>query len=179
MNFIFSGRRMDIGEALTNHSKEACKGLSQKYSVDFIDIHIIMEKTGHLYQTEISMKSVNGFLFSANVEKDTPYGSLDLAIDKIEAQIQKKKNMAQNQYRIKPQHLRQNENMIEANDSEHIDAPLIIAEMMDDLPEISVSQAADMLNNNIVVVFKNKLTGMVNVVYKRSDGNVGWVDYRE
>ena len=58
------------------------------------------------------------------------------------------------------------------------DAPLIIAETRVDIPEASVSDAVMMLDlrNTAALLFKNAGTGAHNMVYKRGDGTIGWVD---
>ena len=59
-----------------------------------------------------------------------------------------------------------------------MDAPLVIAEMRVDVPEATVSDAVMMLDlrNTNALMFKNAGTGTYNMVYRRGDGSIGWVE---
>ncbi len=59
-----------------------------------------------------------------------------------------------------------------------VDAPVIIAETRVDVPEATVSDAVMMLDlrNTNALLFKNAGTGIYNMVYRRGDGSIGWVE---
>ncbi|MFM6950755.1 MAG: sigma 54 modulation/S30EA ribosomal C-terminal domain-containing protein, partial [Novosphingobium sp.] len=59
-----------------------------------------------------------------------------------------------------------------------IDAPVVIAETRVDVPEATVSDAVMMLDlrNTNAMLFKNAGTGRHNMVYRRGDGSIGWVE---
>jgi hypothetical protein len=63
---------------------------------------------------------------------------------------------------------------------EPADAPLTIAESAADIPEASVGDAVMMLDlrNTTALMFRNSRTGDMNMVYRREDGNIGWVEPR-
>ena len=67
-----------------------------------------------------------------------------------------------------------------AEEADAPDAPLTIAETRVDIPEASVSDAVMMLDlrNTTALLFKNSRTGDLNMVYRREDGNIGWVEPR-
>jgi hypothetical protein len=58
------------------------------------------------------------------------------------------------------------------------DAPVVIAETRVDVPETTVSDAVMMLDlrNTNALLFKNAGTGKHNMVYRRGDGSIGWVE---
>ena len=66
------------------------------------------------------------------------------------------------------------------NDAEGSDAPTIVAETRVDIPEASVSDAVMLmdLRNTSALMFKNSGTGELNMIYRREDGNIGWVEPR-
>ncbi len=174
MSFSFSGRHMEIGESLTNRAVEAFDALSKKYDVKFIDVSIVMKKENYLYYSDISVKSALGNLFHASNDADDPINSFTGALQKIELQIKKKKK--QNRAPSK-------ENSVEfvnydrGPEENH---PIIIAEILSDLPLLSVSDAAKRLTDSKnVFIFENVANNSVNVVYKRDDGNIGWIDYKK
>ena len=65
-----------------------------------------------------------------------------------------------------------------AESDEAVDAPVIIAEMQTEIPVCTVSEAVMRmdLENLPALLFKNTAHGGLNMVYRRSDGNIGWVD---
>lgn len=174
MNFSFSGRHMDIGESLTNKAREDCESLAQKYGTEFIDANIVMKKDGYLFYTNISVKTATGNSYHSSEQADSPHVSFEIALQKISLQMQKKKKMPRDKTRIVE--TMEYDNSFEENDTSR---PVIIAEILDGLPIMSVNEAAQQLNNNRkVFVFSNVSNDAVNVVYSREDGNIGWIDYK-
>lgn len=176
MNFSFAGRHMEIGASLMNHANESCLALAHKYKTYFIDVNIVMTKDGHLFLTDVTIKTQNGHTYYASDDADEPYVSFDAALRKIDSQIQKKKQHDINSAK------KQSAEMLEMDnsmlDEQEDSAPLIIAEILDGIPLLSVSDAAKRINDTThVFVFENISNNAVNVVYRRDDGNIGWIDY--
>jgi ribosomal subunit interface protein len=173
MNFSFSGRHMEIGESLTNKAKKACMDLAGKYKVEFIDVNAVMKKDGYLFRCDISAKTNTGNSYHAGNEANDPNVSFDLTLQKIDLQMQKKK---------KSERCFSKEHMLEINNFDNSleeSAPVIVAEIIDSLPLLSVDDAARRLNEKTtVLVFENISNNAVNVVYIRSDKNIGWIDYK-
>ena len=175
MSFSFSGRHMEIGAALTYHAAEACDKLAQKYNDTFTDICIVMTKDSFQFITDLSVKMENGWSFHAKSDSKEPYASFDAALQKISTQIKKSKDKV---HRTK---IRDDSNVVECSVEEiHDDGPIIISEYIHEMPIISVAEAVSLLTTNgkDVLLFKNKLTKLVNAVYLRKDGNIGWLDYK-
>ena len=69
--------------------------------------------------------------------------------------------------------------MFQGNDAEEpTDNPIVVAETRVDVPEASVADAVMMLDlrDTTALLFKNSNTGAYNMVYRREDGNIGWVE---
>lgn len=173
MNFSFSGRHMEIGDSLTKRAQEACNALARKYNVNFIDVNIVMKKETYLYRCDVAIKSQIGNSYYASDEADDPVTSFLLTLQKIDLQIRKKKKSSRTTSKD------QKVEIISYDNSLMEENPVIIAEMLDDLPLLSVSEATKRLNDNKrVFIFENISNNAVNVVYKRDDGNFGWIDYK-
>ncbi len=173
MNFSFSGRHMDIGESLTLKAKEACEKLETKYRVEFLDANIVMKKETHLFITDISIRTNTGNSYFVTNQADDPVVSFELTVQKLEQQFQKKRKSSKSCKKLEPSAFGSNSEEAEE------DAPVIIAEILDDLPLLSVSEAATHLNEDQrVFIFENISNSAVNVVYLRNDGNIGWLDYK-
>lgn len=174
MNFSFSGRHMDVGESLTNKAREDCENLARKYGTEFIDANIVMKKDGYLFYTDISVKTATGNSYHASEQADAPHASFEVTLQKINLQMQKKKKMSRDKTRIVD--VMEYDNSYEENAGDH---PVIIAEILDGLPIMSVNEASQQLNDKRkVFVFSNVSNDSVNVVYMREDGNIGWIDYK-
>lgn len=174
MKFSFTGRHMEIGEALLAKANESCSALAKKYGVEFIDVSIVMAKNNYLFNTDISAKTNSGNSYRGESEADNPHVSFESTLKIIESQIQKKKKCScTTACRKESVTINSYDNSFEE------DAPLIIAEILEDLPVLSVADAVKRLNTKKnVFIFENILNNSINVVYLRSDGNIGWIDYK-
>lgn len=176
MSFSFTGRHMEVGESLTNKAREDCKNLAQKYGTEFIDANIVMNKDGYRYHTDISVKTATGNSYFAGEVADDPKVSFEITLQKINLQMQKKRKTLRDKARTVE--TMEYNNSYEEKDTE--DHPMIIAEILDDLPIMSVNEASQRLDENTkVFIFENVSTNAVNVVYTREDGNIGWIDYKK
>ena len=177
MNFSFSGRHMEIGESLTNKAKELLQSLETKYRLEFLDANIVMNKDGYQFITDISVKTNTGNSYMITEKAEDPKVSFDIAIQKLAQQMQKKKKARccacgkDKDFEVMAS--------VSDHDEGECEGGLIIAEVLDDLPLMSVSEAAEHLNEKRkVFIFENIVNSAVNVVYKRCDGNIGWIDYK-
>lgn len=176
MKFSFTGRHMEIGKALTSRAEEACVTLAEKYGDEFIDVSIVMKTEAYLFQCDISAKTKNGSTYHATNESDDPTASFLGTIQKLDQQMRKKKKMScRSSCKSQPAEFNEYDNSLAGEK----DAPMIIAEILEDLPLLSVSDASRKLDKNkVVFIFENISNNAVNVVYKRCDGNIGWIDYK-
>ncbi|MDR3156109.1 MAG: HPF/RaiA family ribosome-associated protein [Holosporaceae bacterium] len=182
MKFSFSGRHMEIGEALTNKARQDCIELAQKYAKDFIEVNIVMKKDNHIFITNMDVKTKSKDAYHASNNSDDPRISFDGVLQKIEQQIAKKKccNCFGRSRKIEMVEFDNSLNDSLKKEKEEAESnPLIIAEILDDLPLLSVSDAASRLSGKTrVLVFENVSNESVNVVYMRDDNNIGWIDYK-
>lgn len=178
MNFSFSGRHMEIGESLTARAEELCNNLAQKYEAKFLDVNIVMKKENYLFLTDISVKGASGTTYQSSDSDTDPVDSFQKALQKIEVQIRKRKKTHKGCGKEAVDvEINNFDNSFEnKNNEKH---PVIVAEILDDLPLLSVSEATKKLNDKQrVFIFENIANNTVNVVYIREDGNFGWIDYK-
>ncbi|MCR4624140.1 MAG: HPF/RaiA family ribosome-associated protein [Alphaproteobacteria bacterium] len=173
MNFSFSGRHMEIGESLTQKAREVCEKLAKKYRVEFLDANIVMKKESYLFTTDMTIKTNTGNSYFVVNSAEDPIVSFEIAVQKLEQQFQKKKKPGKYNRKVE---INTFDNPVSGSEE---NAPMIVAEILDDLPLMSVSEAAKRLNENQhVFIFENISNSAVNVVYWRNDGNIGWLDYK-
>lgn len=165
-----TGRHIEITEALRDHVTEklghACKLLDK---ISSTHVTISLEKTRHLVEVVIHS---HGATLHAKEETHDMYSSIDQAVDKIETQAKRLKEKLKDRKHVA-------EAAFEAEVEDEVAPPLsqvFVAETFAAKP-LSVTEAVEALQGgpNLFLVFHNAKNGLVNVLYKRGDGNFGLV----
>lgn len=186
MKIIVSGKNIDTGESLKQHIETTIKNMVEKYFGDILEVHVNLSKDGFRFISEISFHVSRHFIVRAHGEESDPYRSFDLTLHKIEKRIQRYKSRLRGRKRHGAPELNGSEEMLGsryvinhlAEDNTQEDVPLIIAEMNSEIPTTSVSEAVMRmdLTEDTVMMFRNAASGQFNVVYRRPDGHIGWID---
>jgi len=187
MPFRISGKNLDIGEALRERVNARIVEALGKYFDGGYSGHVTVEKEGFGFRTECAIHLDSGITLHTEANAADAYASADQAALRIERRLRRYKR------RLKDRHTaasRQNGASIDApsyvieapaqDDEAEVTEfnPVIIAESTTVLKQLSVSEAVLELDltGAPVVVFRHASHGRVNLVYRRPDGNVGWVD---
>jgi len=165
-----TGRHVEITDPLRDHVNErldhACKLLDK---ISSAHVTVSVEKSRHL--VEISIHS-HGTTLHAKEETHDMYSSIDQAVDKIETQAKRLKEK-----------IKDRKHVAEAAGSAEVEdevspprAQVFVAETFAPKP-LSVTEAVETLQGapDLFLVFHNAKNGLVNVLYKRGDGNFGLV----
>jgi putative sigma-54 modulation protein len=185
MPFRISGKNLDIGEALRDRISARIVEALSKYFDGGYSGHVTVEKEGFGFRTECAVHLDSGITLHTEATAADAYASADQAALRIENRLRRYKR------RLKDHHASRHDGAVvdapsyvieaPAHDSED-DAtefnPVIIAESTTALKQLSVSEAVMELDMTgaPVVVFRHASHGRINLVYRRPDGNVGWVD---
>ena len=185
MNLTVNGKGIDVGEALRTHVGESLDRVLEKYFSNPIDATTTFSKQGHLFKVQISVHVGRGILMQADGEGADAYGAFDGAADTVA------KRLLRHKRRLRDHHREPNDSYAAryfvladgeaeegAADANGAVAPAVIAEMEADIPTLTVSQAVMRLDlaGLSAMMFHNRAHGGLNMVYRRSDGNIGWVD---
>ncbi len=185
MRYQISGKQIDIGEALQTHVKTELGGTLDKYSGRPTDANVIFSKSGPEFVCEAVVHLSTGLTCQAKSHAHDIYASFDSCCEKMDKQLRRYKRRLKDHHseRTSPVELLDGSAYILAanGDSDEevtTDAPMIIAEMETKIPELSVGDAVMQMElaHSTVQVFRNEKHGGLNVVYRRDDGNIGWVD---
>lgn len=185
MKVQVSGHRLDVGDALRTHVTERLEASVGKYFDRPIDGQVTFSKEGHEYRADCSVHLSSGMHVNTQGRATDPYVSFDGAIERLEKRLRRYKRRLKSHNnpaaRLVPAETVRSF-VIEAGD-EHDEAPedaqpVIIAEGTTSIPQLSVGDAVMQmdLSEASFVVFRNGATGGINVVYRRDDGNIGWID---
>ncbi|PKP94349.1 MAG: ribosomal subunit interface protein [Alphaproteobacteria bacterium HGW-Alphaproteobacteria-16] len=187
MDIRVSGHQVDTGEALRQHVDDRLQGIAEKYFARAISAHVTFGKGPHDYgfTCDIVAHVMQGLVLKGANSAQEAHLAFDGAADKIEKQLRRYMR------RLKDRNNGQAQAAAEAafdagytvfqmgdEEEEVADAPPVIAETRVDVPDASVSDAVMMLDlrNTNALLFKNVGTGSYNMVYRRSDGTIGWVE---
>lgn len=186
MKVQISGKHIEVGESLKTHIDTALSTIVERHLGDVLEAHVTISKsTLFQFETDIAVHISRHFVVRSHAEDNDAYRSYDLALEKMESRIHRYKA------RLRDRHRQQNQEvnaaqMISAQqyiinasaEDKGEDTPIIIAEMTSEIPTLSVGEAVMRmdLSDSSAMMFRNPTNGQFNMVYRRSDGNVGWVD---
>ncbi len=186
MNVQINGKHIDIGISLNSHAESKIRELVLKYSKSATDTSITFSKDRYEYFCDISIHLATGMTVQAKGKATDIYDSFENSLEKINKQIRRYKRRLKNHHndRKKPiEYITANSYVISNNDEPDSNEkeslnPLIIAEMQEKIPTLSVGEAVMQmeLSGANMLIFKNYSHQKINVIYLREDGNIGWVD---
>jgi ribosomal subunit interface protein len=180
MKISTSGKHIEVGESLKEHIENALKTMVERHLGDALEGQVTVSKGKGQFTTDISVHVSRHFTVRAHAENNDPYRSYDLALEKMEARIHRYKTRLRDQKRGKDEDILHAQQYVINTQEEDAggDTPLIIAEMSHEIPTLTVGEAVMRmdLSESIVMMFKNAKSGHFNVVYRRNDGHIGWID---
>ncbi|MEP2987953.1 MAG: ribosome-associated translation inhibitor RaiA [Parasphingorhabdus sp.] len=187
MDIRVSGHQVDTGDALQTHVDDRMNAIADKFFPKAISAHATFSKAPHAhFRCDIVNHVMTGLMLKADAEAADAHQAFDQAADKVEKQLRRYMRRL-NDHHVQAQYAAKQEEaayrVFDTGDDEvevesHGEAPPIVAETSTDIPEASVSDAVMMmdLRNTEALLFKNAGTGAHNMVYRRSDGTIGWVE---
>jgi ribosomal subunit interface protein len=187
MTIKVTGKNVDVSDAYTGFAAERIKDALDKYVGSDISGHVRLEKERGRFRTSCSIRLSSGLMLEAQGGGADAYASVDSAVEKLEKRVRRHKR------RLKSHHhggkLRQvvfestgRDYTVElgddADEASHHSNPVVVAETEFRLPELSVSEAVMQLDltDGKFLLFRNAGNGATNVIYRREDGNIGWID---
>ena len=189
MTLRISGKSISVGDALRSRVSERTDEVLRKYFDGNYSGHITLSKDGFGFRTDCSLHLDSGITLEADSNASDAYASADQALVMIEKRLRRYKS------RLKDRSARKTyaanaaladidapsyviEAPAEGDEEVTTYSPVIIAEATTSLKRFSVSEAVMELDltGAACIVFQHGSSGRVNIIYRRADGNVGWVD---
>jgi ribosomal subunit interface protein len=191
MKISVSGKGVDIGEAFSTHAQERIESGVTKY-IDRVNmIDVVASKRGHEFTININGNTgtSSGIIIKSTARANDIYAALDAAAEKIEKQLRRYKRRLTDHHRRQDgsvaQVLQGKKYVIESDagkeEEDSSDAPVVVAEKLTHISTLTVSEAVMRMDlaELPALMFHNAANGRLNVVYKRADGNISWVDPAE
>jgi len=184
MSVRVSGKQMEIGESFRQRIEDHIGDAVTKYFDGGYSSQVIVEKAGSRFSADCKVHLDTGVVLHAAGEANDPQGSFDAAAQRIEKRLRRYKR------RLKDHHAGSHANGYEvaytvmdgvpdeADEVPEDFAPTIVAESSKQLKTMSVATAVMALDmtDEPVLLFRSPGKEQLNIVYRRNDGNIGWID---
>ena len=185
MDVRVAGHQVDTGESLRDHAQQRVAEITEKYFSRSVGANVTFGRgPNNAFTCDILAPVTQGVVLKASYSARDPEMAFNGAADRIEKQLRRYtrrlkdhtvdedaqayvENAGYTIFAGQPQ-----------NENEEAAGAAIIAETMIDIPSSSVSDAVMLmdLRNTTALMFRNSGTGEFNMIYRREDGNVGWVE---
>lgn len=193
MKVTIHGHHLDLGDALRTHIEEKLNALNEKYFSRAVNATVTMSKDAKsMFKAHIAVTMGMDIHVQATASEHEVYAAFDHCAEKIAKQLRRYKRKIREHhdqkesaealraleytlsYHISDDQLAQ----LTDDEVEEHDEAIVIAEMATNIQIMTVSDAAMRLNlsGNNALMFQNAADGNMNMVYRRQDGNIGWVD---
>jgi ribosomal subunit interface protein len=205
MTLRVSGKNLDIGEALRSHVEARIDAAFAKYAAGPIVGHVTIEPEGSGFRTDCTLHLNSGATLQADAKAREPYASFNRAADKIERRVRRYRKRLSDHHAAEDLSVapavKQNGGKAASKLADPQGAaleggpddfpplqprageegslnPAVIAEPSSGFKRMTVSKAVLELDltNAPVLVFRHDSDGRTNIVYRRADGNIGWID---
>ena len=186
MDIRVSGHQIETGEALQAHARDRLAAIADKYFTGAISSQVTFNRApAGAFRCDIVTHVMQGLILKGAGIAHDAHVALDQAAEKIDKQLRRYKRRIKDRHEQVAHALKAEEAaytvFVEPDEEAEevtVDAPVVIAETRVDVPEATVSDAVMMLDlrNTNALLFKNAGTGKHNMVCRRGDGSIGWVE---
>jgi ribosomal subunit interface protein len=178
-----AGHQVDTGETLRDHAQQRVAEITEKYFSRSVGANVTFGRgPNNDFTCDIVAPVVQGVVLKASYSAREAQLAFNGAADRIEKQLRRYTDRLK-EHKVDEAAQAYVENAAytifsAGGDEERADFPTIVAETRIDIPEASVSDAVMLmdLRNTTALLFKNSGTGEFNMIYRRADGNIGWVE---
>lgn len=193
MQLTVTGKQVDVGGALRTYVETTLESLLGKYFRTAIEAHAVFSREAHLISSDPSLHVGRGMVVNSSAAATDHYIAFDAAAERLGKQLRRYKRRLRDYHGKGRIAVEQPETVrsfvlapVDEEAEEGLDgaaeadgaAPVVIAEMSAELPQLTVGEAVMRMDlaNVPVLLFRNRSHGELNVVYRRGDGNIGWID---
>jgi ribosomal subunit interface protein len=189
MKVAISGKQLEIGAALKAHVQDALAAEVEKYFGNAQEAHVVLSRQAHLFRADIAVHVGHNILVQGHAEADAAYPAFDLATQHVGKRLRRYKRRLRDHSRRQEELATRGSEaqqyiLAAASDGEENesagdgDKPVVIAELTTIIATMTVSEAVMRLDlaEAPAMLFHNSAHGGLNLVYRRPDGNIGWID---
>jgi ribosomal subunit interface protein len=184
MQLSVKGKQIDVGDALRQHVGTQLKEIVSKHFGGSLDATVTFSREAHLFRADITVHAGRGIVLQSNASAGEPYPAFDLAAERIAARLRRYKHRLKKHHQDnRPEEALMAQafvlNPIDDNANEETgDNPVVVAEMTTPIETLTVSEAVMRLDlgDMPALMFLSRAHGGFNMIYRRPDGHIGWID---
>lgn len=183
MDVSIKGKGLNVGDALRSHIEEMIGMIVGKYFAHAVDASVTVSREASNFRADISVHPLRGVLVQAHALAGDAYLAFDAALERVGKQLRRYKRRLTNHTsrRNREEPMAALQYVMAPESGEEVPEegqPTIIAELSTVIESLSVGEAVMRMDlaDAPVLMFRNRTSGAFNVIYRRSDGNIGWID---
>ena len=188
MQIHVSGKGVDVGEALRTHIESQLAEHIIKYIDRVTSVTVVVSREAHMFRVDITgnLGTHSGLVVRSRGEAGDAHSAFDEALEKTTTQLRRYKRKLTNHHKSEADNVQEMPRKGKkytlkpevGEEDDHKNAGLVIAEQHTEIGTMTVSQAVMKmdLQDLPALMFFNSAHGRLNVVYRRNDGNIAWVD---
>lgn len=190
MQLSINGKQLDVGVALRGHIEDRLPGVIAKYFDNPTDAHVTLSRDGSEIRADVSVHIGKGIMLRATAARDDAYVAFDEAAEHVGKRLRRYKRRLRDHHRERAETVETLPALqyvlaaeVDGEDAEggtEPEKPVVIAETATEIENLTASEAVMRMDlaNLPALMFRNVAHGGLNMVYRRQDGNIGWVDPR-
>ena len=191
MQITVSGKQVELSDALQERVTHHLDTIAGKYFDHALDAQVTFSRARSFFTCDINMRAGRGLQLRGEGEAADANAAFDDAAEHIAKRLRRYRRRVNDHHRdlanrARPEAARQYILRQEANGADHPDYDrlvdevyaTVIAESQTEIAHLSVGEAVMQMDlaDQTVLMFRNSASGTLNVVYRRSDGHIGWID---
>ena len=187
MQIQVKGKQIDVGDALSEHVEAHLSTMISKYFDRPVDAVVTFSRDARAYRCDSHVHLPTGLVAQSSGRAQDVYAAFDQSAERIDKQLRRYKRRLRDHHRERTEPvsaMAAPEYVLHAAEFEHETEepeslkPVIVAETTQNLPSLSVGEAVMQMElaHRDHLLFRHDASGRFNLVYRREDGNVGWID---
>ena len=181
MQLFVSGKHLDVGESLRTHVADALAAAVDRHFGHAIEGKAMFGHEGHGFRADVHVHVARGLVVQSHAVASDPYVAFDAALERLETRLKRYKGKFESRHRAREEPAVAEADsyvLAEAAEDHAGGKPAIVAEAKAELLHLSVGDAVARMDlaDQAFYLFVNHTHGGLNVVYRRSDGAIGWID---
>lgn len=185
MQISVQGKQLDVGDALRERIETEIDGIATKYFSDPIEATVTMTKSGNQFGADVLVHVGKGITVQSEGKAGDAHAAFDVAAERMDKRLRRYKRRLRDHHRgHAPDEIAAQQYILaaepDAGETEEPEgwSPVVVAEMETSVDTLTVGEAVMRLDLSGMpaLMFRNRGHGGINMIYRRPDGNVGWVD---
>ncbi|MBT6116327.1 MAG: ribosome-associated translation inhibitor RaiA [Rhodospirillaceae bacterium] len=196
MQITITGKQLDVSDAFREHARLGLEAAAEKYFANAMEGSVVIGREGAEVRADLSVHVGRGIQIQGHARAGDAHGAFDAALERITKRLRRHKRRLRDHHRREARDFEttpaqqyifadlpevgegDDDVILPDSAADAANHPLVVAEMATEVVSLTVSEAVMRLDIGDLpaLLFRNRAHGGLNMVYRRPDGNIGWVD---